>query len=284
MDKRTCVITGATSGIGMATAKSLARRGMHIILLARNPEKAERTKAELVSTSKNENIDIVLGDLSSLKQVRQAAGAINEKVSHIDVLINNAGLIMGNKRVVTNEGFEMTFVVNHLSAFLLTALLYNKLLEAKQPRVLTVSSEAHRFGKLNFKDLQMEKGYSGLKAYGVSKLLNILFTRELAKRTEGTSLTANCIHPGAVASNFGDQVGGFFGSVINLAKPFMINNEQGAATSIYLATSEEGGEVNGEYYSKSKIKKTNDAARSDYNARRLWEISVDLTGEKFLSK
>ncbi|WKN44506.1 SDR family oxidoreductase [Tunicatimonas pelagia] len=282
MNDKICVITGANSGIGKVTARELAKQGAHVVMLCRNEEKAERAKEGILRVCGHSRVDIVLADLSSTQQIRSAAERINADCSKIDVLINNAGLITSNTRTTTDDGFETTFGVNHLAPFLLTQLLLDKVLASKQGNIINVSSEAHRFASFDLSDLQYEKRkYNGLKAYCSSKLCNILFTRELSQRLPAHVVT-NSLHPGAVASNFGGGVPGFFGIVMQLARPFMISEEKGAETSIYLATSEEGFTATGQYFKDKKVVSPNKEASNNYNAKRLWEISEQLLQITFL--
>ncbi len=281
MQDKTCLITGANSGIGKVTARELAKRGAQIIMLCRNEEKAEQAKEDILKVCGHERVAIVLADLSSLTDIRRAAEQINATYDKIDVLNNNAGLIMGNKRETTQDGFEMSFGVNHLAPFLLTHLLLDKVMESPQGNIINVSSEAHRIAKLDFNNLQYEKGYSGLKAYALSKLCNILFTHELSKKLQGTSVVTNTLHPGGVASNFGKGTGSFFNFMFQLARPFLSSEEEGAQTSIYLATSKEGANVSGLYFKDKKPVKPSKAAMSDFNAQKLWEVSEQLLDIKF---
>lgn len=276
MQGKICVITGANSGIGKVTARELAKRGAHVVMLCRNEEKAERAKEDILKVCGHDRVDIVLADFSSTAQIRRAAEQINSKYPRIDVLNNNAGLLWGSKRATTEDGFEMTFGVNHLAPFLLTYLLMDKILASEQGNIINVSSEMHRYAKPDFNNLQYEKGYSGLKAYSLSKLCNILFTHELSKRLRGTSVVTNALHPGGVASNFGSGTHGLSGTFLKLFRPFMISPDKGAETSIYLATSREGLKASGLYFKNKRPVKPSKAALSDYNARRLWEISEEL--------
>ena len=276
MKDKICLVTGANSGVGKVTARELAKRGAHVIMLCRNKEKAELAKEDILKVCGHNRVDIVLADLASTDQIRDAAAYINSTYPKIDVLNNNAGLIMGGKRETTADGFEMTFGVNHLAPFLLTYLLMDKVLASDRGNIINVSSEAHRYAKLKLNDLQYEKGYSGLKAYCMSKLCNILFTKELNKKLKGTHVVTNALHPGGVASNFGKGISSFFGLMITLGRPFMISEEKGAETSIYLATSEEGFTASGLYFKDKKPVAPSKAALSDYNAQRLWEVSEEL--------
>ena len=282
MKDKICLITGANAGIGKVTARELAKQGAHIIMLCRNEKKAQQAKEDILKVCGHDKVAVVLADLASTEQIKEAADHIKEEYSKIDVLINNAGLLMGNKRELTQDGFEMTFGVNHLAPFLLTHLLLDQVLASGRGNIIQVSSDAHRFAKLNLKDLQYEQGgYSGWKAYCQSKLCNILFTRELSRRLKGTCTVTNALHPGAVASNFGQGVSGIAGFLMRIARPFMISEEKGAETSIYLATNGEGYVANGKYFKNEKIAEPGKEARSDYNAKRLWEISEELLDISF---
>ncbi|WPP49438.1 SDR family oxidoreductase [Catalinimonas niigatensis] len=281
MKDKICLITGANSGIGKITARELAKRGAHVIMLCRNEEKAERAKEDILKVCGHDRVDIVLADFASTAQIREAADYINAHYPHLDVLNNNAGLLMGSKREITEDGFEMTFGVNHLAPFLLTYLLMDKVFASKRGNIINVSSEAHRIANLDFNNLQMEKNYGGLRAYAVSKLCNILFTHELAKRLQGTHVVANALHPGGIATGLYEGVSGFFGTVMKLTKPFLPGEEKGAETSIYLATSEEGYTANGKYFKNKKPASPTKVATNDYNARRLWEVSEALLNIRF---
>jgi retinol dehydrogenase 12 len=281
MKDKICLITGANSGIGKVTARELAKRGAHVIMLCRNEAKAEKAKEDILKVCGHDRVDIILADFASTKQIREAAAHMNAHYPHIDVLINNAGLLMGSKRKTTEDGFEMTFGVNHLAPFLLTHLLMGKVFASKRGNIINVSSEAHRIARLDFNHLQSEKGYSGLKAYAVSKLCNLLFTRELAKRLQGTHVVTNALHPGGIATGLYEGLSGFFGMVMKLTKPFLPSEEKGAETSIYLATSEEGFTANGLYFKHKKPASPSKSATNDYNARRLWEVSEGLLNIRF---
>ena len=282
MKDKICLITGANSGIGKVTARELAQQGAHIIMLCRNEEKANRAKEEILRACDHDKVDIILADLASTEQIKAAAEHIQREYSKIDVLINNAGLLMGNQRETTQDGFEMSFGVNHLAPFLLTHLLLDLVVASGRGNIINVSSDAHRVADLSFKNLQYQNGgYAGWKAYCRSKLCNILFTRELSRRLGDNCTVTNALHPGAVASNFGSGVSGIGGVVMRLARPLMISEEKGAETSIYLATSGEGYTVSGKYFKSKKMVEPTRKARSDYNAKRLWEISEELLDISF---
>lgn len=276
-----CLISGANSGIGKAAAVELAKRGAHIIMLCRNEEKAENAREDILRVCGHKKVDIVLADLSSLQQVSEAADQIKATYPRIDILNNNAGILMGDKRQLTEDGYEMTFQVNYLSHFLLTYKLIDKVFAAERGNIINVASEAHRAGRLNFNNLQAEKGYLGITAYCNSKLLNILFTHELAKRLKGSHVVTNSLHPGGISTGLYEGVSGVFGFVAKLSKPFMPSEEKGARTTIHLATTEEGFTSNGQYFKSSKPASPSKAATNDYNARRLWEISEQMLDIRF---
>ncbi len=282
MKDKICLITGANSGIGEVTATELAKKGAHIVMVCRNAKKAAEAKKRIIRQSGQKQVEIILADLAIQDQIHRAAEIFNSTYPKLDVLINNAGVVMGKERKVTPEGFEMTFAVNHLAPFLLTASLFDKIRKSEQGRIITVSSEAHRYANLDFNDIQLEEGYGSWTAYGNSKLFNILFTKELARRVEGTSVVANCLHPGVIASNFAMDSTGIMNFIFRLARPFFMTPEQGAETSVYLAASEEASRYNGKYFKKKKVAAPTKLATSKYNATRLWEISEALTKKNFL--
>jgi NAD(P)-dependent dehydrogenase (short-subunit alcohol dehydrogenase family) len=271
-----CLVTGATRGIGRATAEALARMGAHVLLHGRDSASVGAVCREMVRYGQ---ITGVVGDLSSLAAVRKLAKDIAAQHPRLDVLVNNAGT--GSlDRNPTADGFERQFAVNHLAPFLLTNLLLDKLKASKAARVVTVSSMAHRSGKLDFDDLNWEKRkYSRLGAYGASKLANILFTIELARRLAGSHVTANSLHPGVVATNIFSTMGGVGGrAFIFLLRPFLLSPANGAKTSVYLASSPEVANVTGKFFDKCREVAPAPAAQDAAAARLLWEISERLTG------
>ncbi|MBT8469662.1 MAG: SDR family oxidoreductase [Deltaproteobacteria bacterium] len=275
------MITGPTEGIGRATAFALAERGARLHLLCRNPAKAETLRDELVSKYGGLDVQLYFADLGDFDEVRSAAGAFVERNEPLDVLINNAGLIT-TRRVLLDNGQEQMFAVNHLGHFLLTLLLLDPLKRAEQGRVVVVASDAYRFCRgIRFDDLQWSKGFSGFPTYGHSKLANILFARELAERLQGTHVTVNALHPGAVRSQLGAQNTWYAGRILALVKPFLRTAEKGAETVVYLATSDEVTTTSGEYFYDCKPKKTKPRARNREQARRLWEVSERLTQTRF---
>ncbi len=279
------LVTGATSGIGEVTARELARQGAHVIILARNRQKAERTQQEIKAVTGNQQVDIVLADLSVMQQVRDVAAEIHAKYPRLDVLVNNAGLMFGNERELSADGYEMTLATNHLGPFLLTSLLLDLLQKSPAARIVNVASMAYRFSKPTLDDLQSERDYSPVWEYGNTKLWNIMFTQELAQRLRAhgiTNVTTNCLHPGAVATGYGQQTGGIVGAVLSLARPFMISPEKGAQTSLFLATDPSVANVSGGFFSKKKPEPVKSSFNTPANNKRLWEISEQLTQTNFL--
>ncbi|WP_081713740.1 SDR family oxidoreductase [Cystobacter fuscus] len=279
MREKVCLITGATSGIGLESARGLAGQGATVVLAGRDPGRGEAALAEIRRTVPDAKLDLMLADLTSLASVRKLAEDFQRKYSRLDVLLNNAGLII-DRRKVTADGFEATFATNHLAHFLLTHQLLELLEASGTSRVVNVSSEGHRMGSLDFlDDLQAERGgYSGMKVYGNSKLANILFTRGLKRRLEGTKVTTNSLHPGVVRTGFALNSEGILKHLIKLAAPFMLSAEGGARTSVYLASSPEVEGVSGRYFIKSRVAKESRAAQDDDAAEELWRKSAELTG------
>jgi NAD(P)-dependent dehydrogenase (short-subunit alcohol dehydrogenase family) len=259
-------------------AEALAGMGARIVLVARDPARGQMTMTRLRAKGPAVEHAIHYADLSRLSEMKRVGREIAAAEPRIDVLINNAGA-MFSRREVTGDGLELTFATNHLSYFVLTHLLRDKLAGSAPARVVGTSSHAHKGAKLNFDDLQLTKGYSGFKAYGRSKLCNILFTRELARRLAGSGVTANCLHPGFVATRFGDaNTGGFGAQVFRLLKNFAITPEKGADTIIYLASSDQPANVTGAYFYKRRESTPANEARDDQSARRLWEETAKLAG------
>jgi NAD(P)-dependent dehydrogenase (short-subunit alcohol dehydrogenase family) len=277
MSEKVCLITGATSGIGKATAMELVKMGASVVMVGRDRGRGEAALAEIKEKSANASVDLMLADLSSQQEIHRLADEFKEAYPRLDVLINNAGLFR-SKRITTADGLETTFAVNHLAYFLLTKLLLDVLKASAPSRIVNVSSGDHNNGAIDFDDLQGEKGYKGAKAYSQSKLADVLFTYELARRLEGTGITANCLHPGAgVRTNFGSGVSGVFGLIVRALRPFMISPEKGAETSIYLASSSEVEGLSGRYFVKKAEARSSDVSYDESRARRLWEVSAELT-------
>jgi retinol dehydrogenase 12 len=274
---KTVVITGATSGIGRIAAEKLAALGMRIVLVAREETRAEASIARLREHAPGLAHRIHYADLSKLTDVKRVGNEIAECEPHIDVLINNAGNIFGT-REVTEDGLERTLAVNHAAPFVLTRYLRDRLIAAAPARVVNTASDAHRHQSLDFSDLQMREAYFGLRAYGRSKLCNILFTRELAKRLSGTGVTANCLHPGFVRTRLGQRDGGLLGIVIKFAMLFAGRAEKGADTIVYLATAADLANVTGGYYYDCHPHRATPAALDEESAERLWTETERLTG------
>jgi NAD(P)-dependent dehydrogenase (short-subunit alcohol dehydrogenase family) len=277
MTDRVCVITGATDGIGKETAYALALQGAKLLIHGRDPDKGARSVAQLKARSRNPAIEFLQADFGSLADVRQLAAAIMERTPRIDVLINNAGG-MFVKRTLSKDGYELTFAVNHLAPFLLTHLLLDTLKGTPQARIVTTASAAHRGAKLDFDDLQTTGKYSAMGAYGRSKLANILFTRALAKRLAGTTVTATCLHPGFVRTNIARDMALIPRGVFRVISRFIRSPEQGARTVVYLASSAEVQGASGGYYLDCKLTPPALAARDEGAAAHLWRVSEQLVG------
>ncbi len=274
---KTALVTGATSGIGKATAEALARQGMTVVLVARDAEKGRAVLEEIRSKSGNPTLDVLLADLSSQAAIRQLAEEFQRKYSKLHVLVNNAGGVF-SARKLTVDGLEYTFAFNHLAYFLLTNLLLDTLRASAPARIVNVSSGAQGMGKINFADLQGEQRYSVQAAYSQSKLANVLFTYALARRLEGTGVTANVLHPGVVRTNFGRVETPLLWRVLfPLIDPFMLTPEKGAETAVYLATSPEVEGVSGKYFAKQKAVRSHSISYDQAVQERLWEVSAQLT-------
>ncbi len=271
-----CVVTGANSGIGKIAAKEIARMGATVVMVCRDETKGLAAKEEIESSTGSKSVELMITDLSSLDSVRSLAKIYKEKHDKLHILMNNAGLILG-KRTVTKDGLETTFVVNYLSHFLLTNLLLDILKASAPSRIVNVTSSAHYQGHIDFDDLQEEKKYGAMKAYCQSKLAQVLFTHELAIRLEGTAVSANCVHPGAVRTSWGDEAGAL-GIGIRIGRPFMLSAERGAETPIYVATSPEVENVSGKFFAKRKEKNSSAESYDKSEAKRLWDISAKLVG------
>jgi NAD(P)-dependent dehydrogenase (short-subunit alcohol dehydrogenase family) len=276
---KTALITGGTSGIGKATAVALAAMGADVVVTGRDPERGERAAEEIRAQSTGGSVELMLADLAVQSEVRRLAEEFAERHDRLDVLVNNAGLVQ-SERTETPDGIETTLAINHLAPFLLTNLLLDLLKKSAPSRIVTVSSEAQRWGSLDFDDLQSRRNYRGFPVYGMTKLANIMFTYELAERLNGTGVTATCMHPGAVNTRFGTNNRGPMTLVFRLFKPFMRTPEQGADTVIYLASSREVEGVSGKYYSDRKWLEPQEVALDPEARRKLWEASERLTGLK----
>ncbi len=276
MHGKTCLITGASRGIGLEAAVALARLGATVVLVARDAERGAAAVAR-VEAEAGTTADLLIADLASLQGVRTVAQEFRMRHDRLEVLINNAGAVF-SQRSVTVDGFERTFALNHLAYFLLTNLLIDVLCATAPSRIVNVTSDAHKGAVLNFDDLQSERRYSGFQVYGRSKLANILFTHELARRLDGSGVTANCLHPGVVATGFNKNNGLLMRLGMTVARPFLLSAEKGAKTLIYLASSPEVQGVSGEYFVNCTATTSSPPSYDDNAARRLWEVSAEMTG------
>ena len=276
MKGKTCIITGATDGIGLETAARLGALGARLVLVGRNRAKGQAVLTALRRRVPGVEAEIHYADLSQRDEIGRLAPELLAAAPRIDVLINNAGAFFA-KRVVLEDGLERTFALNHIGYFRLTALLRERLIASAPARIVNVASEAHRNAAVDFDDLQTARGYNGWKAYQRSKLANILFTRALARRLTGTGVTANCLHPGFVRTSFGDNNRGFWGFGIRLGKLFAaISVPRGAETPVYVASAPEIEGATGKYFDKCREREPNAAARNDADAERLWKESERL--------
>ncbi|HWY16570.1 MAG TPA: SDR family oxidoreductase [Rhizomicrobium sp.] len=275
MTQKVVVMTGASSGIGEVAADRLAAKGARIVFVARDRSRGQETLKHLQAIAPDAEHKAHYADLTRLAEMKRVATEIAESEPEIDILLNNAGALF-NARKVTEDGLEMTFALNHMAYFVLTSLLRLRL--AAGARIVSTASDAHKGAQLDFSDLQSERNYSGFGAYGRSKLCNILFTRELARHLKDAGVTANCLHPGFVATRFGDQSGGVMSLAVRAAKNFAITPEQGAQTIVYLASSPEVAEITGGYFYKCRQTTPTREAQNDDDARRLWEASARIAG------
>lgn len=277
----TTIITGATSGIGKETALALAAKDHAVYMLVRDIAKGEQVRDLIIDVTKNRNIYVIECDLADLESVRNAAGTIKSSVMAINILINNAGGIF-NEYQESKQGYEMTFAVNHLGHFVLTHHLM-PLLEKGQARIINLSSEAHRTGKPRFKDLQWKNSpYSSFAAYATAKLCNVLFTRSLAIKYGPKGITAFAAHPGLVSTSFGTTLTGFGKILMWLMKPFMVSPEQGAKTTVYLATASRLDPKSGQYFKDCKVSGVSSAGADEANRNRLWDLSLEMA-ENYLN-
>jgi len=278
LEGRTCVVTGATSGIGHATAHALAARGATVGLLCRDPDKGQRTLDGIRARTGNDSLHLFRADLSSQAEIRTVAPQILAAFDRIHLLVNNAAVVnLG--RTETVDGIETTFAVNHLAYFLLTHLLLDRLRQSAPSRIVNVASDAHKFVRgIQFDDLQHRRKYGSMRVYGHSKLANILFTRELARRLAGSGVTVNAVHPGAVSTGLGTNNGVLSKALVRVAGLFFQRPENGAATSLFVATAPELEGVTGRYYASCKALDPSTAGRDDTAAARLWTISEEMTG------
>jgi NAD(P)-dependent dehydrogenase (short-subunit alcohol dehydrogenase family) len=276
MQGKTVLITGANQGIGKAAAIVLAGKGARVVMVARNADKGRAALAEVVAASRGVEPELIVADLSSQEQVRRAASELKARHDRLDVLVNNAGVFVP-ERHTTVDGLEESFALNHLGYFLLTRELLDLLKQSARARIVNVSSEAHRGATMQWDDLQYcTHRYRGFRAYGQSKLANVLFTYELARRLGGTRVTANALHPGVIGSGFGQTYGGAMSVLVKIARPFMLTPEEGARTTVYLASSPEVEGVTGSYFSKCKAVSSNAVSYDEASQRKLWALSEQL--------
>ena len=275
MKGKTCVVTGTTSGIGKETAVALAAAGARVAIVCRTRDKGEPALAEIRQRSGGD-VDLFVADFGSQRAVRALAVRLAAALPRVDVLVNNAGLIM-DERVLTEDGLETTFAVNHIGYFLLARLLQPKLCASAPARIVNVSSRAHRSGTIRFDDLMGARGFNGWKAYTQSKLANIVFTYELARRLAGTGVTVNCLHPGVIASNFGNGGPTLIRLGVRIGRPFMKAPARGAETSIYLASAPEVQDVSGKYFVNRREARSSAESYDPAVAARLWAVSEEMT-------
>lgn len=287
MDAKRCIVTGASSGIGMATALGLAERGCDVVMVCRDVQRGERALRGIRQRSGSDHVQLMIADLSSQGSIRALASGLIELDGHIDVLVNNAG-VLRDRRLVTEDGLETTFAVNHLAPFLLTHLLLDALIAAAPARVVNVASDVHRGGHIDFDDLQSERGYSGWHAYRSSKLANVLFTREFARRLKASGVTANTLHPGYVDTRLFDHGAGLRARTLRVIRSLArrgrlrrvagIDPREGARTSIHLALSADVEGVSGGYFADAVLVEPSAEARDPALATRLWDVSAALVG------
>ena len=277
MRGKIALITGATNGIGRVTAQGLAQRGAIVVLVGRDADRARRAAEDIKNQTADSTVHILLADLSSQAQVRHLAGEFKQRFPRLNVLVNNAGAVFA-RRQVSVDGIEMTLALNHLAPFLLTNLLLDSLQASDQARIITVASVAHMGMRIPFDDMNHERGrYQAFVVYGQTKLMNIMFTYELARRLQGTTITANAVHPGFVGTNFGKNNGGAWNTIFTLARPFAISPTRGAQTSIYLASSPDVTNQSGQYFTRRKAVKSSPASYDLETQKRLWVVSEKRT-------
>ena len=278
MTGKVCLVTGANAGIGKATATGLARMGATVVMVCRNLERGETAQAEIAADSDSQDVDILIADLSSQGSIRKLARTFTSKYSQLHVLINNAGTITRRRRI-TVDGLETQFAVNHLAPFLLTNLLLETLKASAPARVVTVSSQVHSKSPLDFDDLRSDREYSASQVYRKTKLANILFTYELSRRLEGTNVTANCLHPGVIATKLlDDYMGGSQDAGFGSGESFGDSPEQGAAVVLHVASSPEIAGITGKHFHDNAVRETAPVTYDEEHARQLWDASAKLTG------
>jgi NAD(P)-dependent dehydrogenase (short-subunit alcohol dehydrogenase family) len=277
MKGKTVLVTGGTNGIGLVTARELARMGAQVTIVSRNAEKCA-TVAEAIKAATGNPIEFIDADLSTLAGIMQAAATFKHRHTHLHVLVNNAGALFA-RRQLTSDGYEMTFALNHLNYFLLTILLLDVLKASAPARIVNVSSDAHVGASVDFDNLQGDKHFNGMQAYGQSKLANILFTYELARRLEGTGVTVNALHPGFIATGFARNNGFFYNFGMKVIGLFIRKPDQGAQTSVYLASSPEVEGLSGKFFVDSKAIDSSPLSHDQALSEKLWQVSLELTGK-----
>jgi NAD(P)-dependent dehydrogenase (short-subunit alcohol dehydrogenase family) len=277
LSDKVCLVTGATSGIGEVTAEALATMGASVVMLSRNPGRCTRTAERIRSKSGNPAVDFLVADLSSQAEIRRVATEFRQRYDRLDILVNNAGGFF-LKRQESSDGIELTFALNHLNYFLLTNLLLDLLKASAPARIVNVSSGAHNGGRIDFEDLQGKRSYGGWKAYSQSKLANVLFTYELARRLDGDQVTVNALHPGFVATGFAKNNGWFASIGLSIVHLFARKPEEGARTVIYLASSPEVAGVTGKYFHDGKPVPSDPVSYNVETARKLWQVSAQMVG------
>jgi NAD(P)-dependent dehydrogenase (short-subunit alcohol dehydrogenase family) len=282
MAGKTVLITGGNGGIGKETAVALAGMGARVVITARDAARGEAARAEIVERSGSGDVELLAADMASLASIRSLAATFLATHDRLDVLVNNAGAY-NSTRSTTHDGFETTFGVNHLGYFLLTQLLLDMLKASAPARIVNVSSRAHEGVRMDFDDLQAERSYVGMRVYGRSKLANLLFTYELARRLEGTGVTANALHPGVVSTGFGKNNAGVTRTLFQIfqmvGSRWLLKPAEGAATSVYLASSPEVEGVTGRYFANSRERTSSEASHDVEAAARLWEVSERLVAK-----
>jgi len=284
MTGKICIVTGSNSGIGKTTALALAEMGATVVMIVRNREKGEAARQEIIERSGNKSVEMLIADLSSMDEVRRVAEEFKNNYPKLDVLVNNAGGLL-NKHHTTSDGNELTFAINHLAPFLLTHELLDSLEAGAPSRVVNVSSGAHNMGKIDFDNLQSEKGYSFFRAYSNAKLMLVMTTYEFARRLEGTGISVNVLHPGFVRTNFGKSDAGFGRKLLfKLSSLFAKNSKKGAETQVYLASSPEVEGVTGQYFSNRKARKSSMISYDVELQKNLWQRTEEILGSSLVHR